>query len=391
MDKNNGKNTTVLDKTGSFLELFGKLEELKKQRRVITGRINDLESSRDTQMGRDFQNEYLDDPELLKQAIELKHMTVEQVFFDENYGSQLFKILKRKYAPKRYMSSLHHPLKLMEIERNRPAGFPFPESWGLDGIYIPTGQPMVIGAYTGVGKSTTLLNLAYEAIEKERLSIFFSCEMTPGQLWVRLCGIHLCKKYTNIDEGYIWSKNYREILDLIGNGDQDITEFAEMAKDYLIVTDATGFTVGDITESYDYLTEKRGKEPDQVFIDYLQIVLPEEYSSRTDRRIQVMDTMSKLTNKAKVSTSAWIIAAQTNRESHKKDQSQSASDHSSFQESAAIEQNTSVAIMLGKKQDKDKQWTDEMDIRVSKNRFGKIKSSKVKIDPKTGTILAPIV
>jgi len=79
----------------------------------------------------------------------------------------------------------------LKKESDRPPGIPLPTSWELDRIKFPRSLPSVIGAYSGVGKSRTILNLAYDAIINKRTCLLYSLEMTSGQLLACLCAIHL--------------------------------------------------------------------------------------------------------------------------------------------------------------------------------------------------------
>jgi len=128
----------------------------------------------------------------------------------------------------------------------------------------------------------------------------------------------------------------------------------------------------------------RPNTTEQALIDYLQIIRPEKESIRNDRRLQVIETIELLTEKAKRTPAAWIIAAQTNRGSHQAaKKSDSAPDHSSFQESAAIEQNAGLAMTLHRPENE----YNKLKINISKNRFGKLTEAELSIDPVSGAII----
>jgi DnaB-like helicase C terminal domain len=260
-------------------------------------------------------------------------------------------------------------------EANRPEGIPLPERFGeaVRGIFIPRGVPTFIGAYSGIGKTRTLMNLVYDTLVARRISWFFTHEMTPGQLWILLCGIWL-----NLKHGK--SPRFADVKKAVRDGDETVFDFIDHAEKYIRFVDASGFCASRIVEAYELLWAQTEQDPDTVFIDYLQIVRPEPELRGNERRQQVIETVERITEKAKRTNAAWIIAAQTNRSSHQR-RSGETPDHSSFQESAAIEQNAGLTIMLSRTGE-----TERLRINIPKNRFGRTGDGEIVLDLNTGAI-----
>lgn len=273
----------------------------------------------------------------------------------DEFAGELRKLASRLEAARMFFPDAD-ALGQLRAEANRPEGFELPDTWGLPGIKILPGLPTMLGGYSGFGKSRTAINLVLDSIYKKRRILFFSVEMTPGQVWAALIAQDV---YRQTKEQVSRSK----ILELVRKDDPRALDTIEYAREFLTVIDASQWKASEVCAQFDAYANRREREPDIVFLDYLQILTPED--PKLDRRLQIIDTMGLLTAKAKQSISAWVIVAQTNRQSHKEGRGK-AGDHSSFQESAAIEQNAALTILIGRPEDEPY----SIEINVSKNRFG---------------------
>jgi hypothetical protein len=269
------------------------------------------------------------------------------------------------------------PRKLLDIEANRPLGFLLPEDWNLKS-YMKVGFYTILGGYSGIGKSTVMLNLIYDAIQKNRKCLVFSIEMTAGQLWIRLLGLALYKKY-----GYK-NQDFFTVMNKYKGQDHEIMKLIISMREKIYVIDATGFTCEKIKSVYWKVVNEEKINIDQVFIDYVQIIKPSQNEIR-DRRLQIIMIVDFLTRFMKSTNSAWILLAQTSRPSKFKSDG-GAEDHSSFMESASLEQNAALAITLARKQNQEGEWIDQMEIRIAKNRFGAVGKTFMQIDPCSGAL-----
>lgn len=278
---------------------------------------------------------------------------------------------------------------LLREEGSRDIGFPLPDHWEFyeklgdkkrGQIFMKRGLPTTVGAFSGAGKSTFLLNLLFDAILQKRKSIFFTLEMTESQLSMNLYRIFMRAKHQR-------SYDIEEFIHKVKLPDEEtfIGHFQNLIRDHLSLVYCRGKSSSEIIQIFDQFCDSNKIEPDQVFLDYLQIISPEKTSEKKERRIQMIETMELLTDKISQTKSAWIISAQTNRSSHKEENL----DHSSFQESASIEQNSGLAIVLKRErlEDSDK---DILTINVSKNRFGACRFEKLYIDRRSQYIERPV-
>ncbi|MDH5561345.1 MAG: DnaB helicase C-terminal domain-containing protein [Deltaproteobacteria bacterium] len=266
-------------------------------------------------------------------------------------------------------------------EANRPDGISFPDSWNLKGITMRPSLLTILGAYSGIGKSTTMLNIIRHLFVKGKKALVFSHEMTPGQLWARFAGIDMSMEGRG-------SHTIYEIFEFAKKQDDYLKSLIEEASKYITVIDSTGWTAGQITAEFEnYILEN--DEPDMVAIDYLQIIRPDMESVPKDKRLQVMSIMEELTGYAKKTSSVWLVVAQTNRDAAKREDGKAPS-LTAFQESAAIEQNAGLAITLGRAVSDGDTLSNTMNIRIAKNRFGRTGASDVNLDPVTGAIEPPL-
>lgn len=277
--------------------------------------------------------------------------------------------------------------ELLTEEANRDIGIPLPLHWKLydereDGrksgqIFMKRGLPSLIGAFSGAGKTTFLLNLILDAIKQKRKSIFFSLEMTESQLAMNLYRIWMKESKGRTYDIETFSKQGK-------TPEEQLTfmEFQNFVQGHLTLVYCRGKSSSEIIELHDRFIQKN--EVDQVFLDYLQIISPEKSSRVKDRRLQVIETMELLTDRIAETKSAWIISAQTNREGHKEGNQ----DHSNFQESASIEQNSGLAIVLKRRLEEGSD-KDILEVNVSKNRFGACRKKDLFIDRRSQFIESP--
>lgn len=282
-------------------------------------------------------------------------------------------------APLTYDSAT--ALQYIQCEMDRPKGIPFPDLMQLGEIVMHTGLITTIGAYSGVGKSTFLLNLVLDLIKKKNHVVFYTLEMTPGQLWLRLFGQYkrsTSQSQTDSQTIFETIKNHKE-------DDRELSSFVKEYSQYLLVIDSQKWTAQQITGHYENLI-RSSKEPTCVFIDYLQIIAPE--NTHNEKRMEIISVMDELTSYAKQTNSAWILAAQTNRSSHALGTN---ADHSSFQESARIEQDSALSIILSRLELEEGGRKDEnifyISCNISKNRFGRTTKQNFTIDAKTGLVI----
>jgi len=348
-------------------ELNNKINNLKneKQNKELKLELDDKNSS--------YANIQL---EILKLSV--NDPTPEKLHEIRNKLFNLLSLLDTEVKPNLDVNAIEH----LQHEANRPDGIPLSERWGPKDIEFKIGLPSVLGAYSGIGKSRTSLNFCYDCIMTNRKVLFFSLEMTPGQLIANLIAIaKTIEKYNNngsSNSTYFTKKILNSVKE---NNINDFTPFLKTIDEYLTVIDATGFTTSNIITAYEQCVSSNGI-PDLVIIDYLQKIRAEKSSRANDRRVQVIETIELLTDTAKRSNSAWLWISQINR--------QSASDRngapaiSGFQESASIEQNAALTMTIGRRKE---HGPEMIEMWIEKNRFGRYAKFDLVLDPPSGAVL----
>ena len=136
----------------------------------------------------------------------------------------------------------------------------------------------------------------------------------------------------------------------------------------------------DMIEKSIKLASLKGKVPDIVYIDYLQKIKNDPKLDNSDRRLQIMDTMGRLTQLAKMYNFVIIINSQINRTDRKeKTQINSETgntvtlppDITSMSESSSIEHDAGLVLAIGREFSQDGEDDDLFYIKIAKNRYGK--------------------
>lgn len=119
-------------------------------------------------------------------------------------------------------------------------------------------QVVVIGAYSGVGKSDIAIEYMLRAVCQNKMRvIFFSLEMPKGKL-IERCVAKLIGCSMSEVEGYISSS------------DTQVQEIVSKLQDHLLVFDNNNYTMADIEKRIQLVNTKNlmGGPVDMVFVDY---------------------------------------------------------------------------------------------------------------------------
>lgn len=300
-----------------------------------------------------------------------------------------------------------------EAYTESPKGIYLPKQWFGEDVYshnlcLMPGLPTVIGGFTGIGKTTLAINMAYYYYEVKKRQAFISLEMTGKDVTYKLLRIGVNRKnYTKIDR--IWDtesletflkykpdpgkpKSNHDHIHIREKYDELLKELST-GIDIYDNSGTTPATLESIRSELVYL-HMVGNMPDIIYIDYAQIIHMSDPQMRlADRRNQIMQVIGELTQLAKVYKFALVLISQTNR-SNASESSYETEDGSKFyhaptvfslSESASIEQNAGLVLTVGREWKED--GNDRLHISVEKNRFGKTHLSyMVKIDRYTQTL-----
>lgn len=252
------------------------------------------------------------------------------------------------------MTDLEHLINSIEL----------PRQWGIEGLRAYNGKPITIGAFSGVGKSTFLINLIYYYLSINKKILVFSNEMTKGEYITKLIQF----------ESLVKAGKGLKFFDILKNKNE--FDFLRQRWEKNLIIYDENMSASQIDAHVEILKNDIGIE--MVFIDYLQNIEPENPYKLQTQKEAIDQSVRILTNSARRNKIPFIQAAQTNRSS-KKD---GVNDHSSFEGSGNIEKNSALCMIL---------TPDEnpgfLVGNVSKNRFGKTGKIRFRLDETTRYIL----
>lgn len=220
------------------------------------------------------------------------------------------------------------------------------------------GSMHVIGAPTGVGKTTTLLNMAVDFLHKKKTVLFWAREATASEIVRKLYVVWMAKVHK-------FKTSYKETYHERG---QVLEWYNNHAKPYLsIVADqpATGAALRG------YINQMKAV-PELTLIDYIQIVNEEDLKlSIRENTIRNITEVRELANESK---SIVVVASQLNAEG-------------SPRESSAIKDNAVLFIRLKRKmEDNEIDRLPFMQVNVDKNRHGPLDQYEVVFEEETGAM-----
>lgn len=162
---------------------------------------------------------------------------------------------------------------------------------------IEKKQVVVIGAYSGVGKTDFAIEYMLRAICQDNLRVaFFSLEMPKGKL-VERCLAKLIGCPTPEVEGYISSN------------DTAVQKVISKLQDHLIVFDGNDYSMGDIQKRIELVNTKNilGGPIDMVFVDYFG------YMKGTSEFEGASAAATKMKAVAKENDLIFVMLSQLNR------------------------------------------------------------------------------
>lgn len=311
----------------------------------------------------------------------------------EDAREHLATLLKPKKAGGLTPENLH--------EFGTSEGFPI-AFW--NGLHIPTPGATIIGAKTGGGKTSALVNIARELLNQGRRVCFISYEMNAQEIGLALTLSFMAKGQTEAipgfnpkeegpgerftaprDEGIrgaeddIFQDYFSDLkAHLVKHGTPD---FLKAADAYLIgllkgQTLAILDGVGDADALAKYI---EGTDFDAYLVDYIQAITPGKDAPAEGFR-RVGATVDKLRTIVNTGKKTLILGAQFNREKGESSgiDTENRFDPSSeqFREAADIEQLATMALGIGWQ--KDKEGKKAFFWKVLKHRFsGAIRDARM--------------
>lgn len=237
------------------------------------------------------------------------------------------------------------------------------------GMSMYPGTPMVIGAYSGVGKTTVMNNMVSHYNSKNISQWVYSLEWSGKMVLRGLYKIHRYNKTPDLNQWDVATINkesgfleYHKILN---------------RNNLTIITNDNRVGKIDVSsiEKHLNIAYSKNQLPKIVYIDYIQrLGNKEALENRYDIRSQTIDTMDRLTQLAKKFKIAFVVLSQTNRQSHSPNDSADglriieAPDTQSLLESSSLEQDASLILTVGRIKCKGEE-DDIIQLAIRKNRF----------------------
>lgn len=196
----------------------------------------------------------------------------------------------------------------------------------------------VLGAGTGAGKTTLILQLVSHLVETGERVLYISLEMAAVELYTRLISRLVAER----GQGRFSSLSLRQKVELYEN--QDVANARNYIRDRIaprlnIVEGIGDFSAGEVAELTRYYTTQDGKPP-VVVVDYLQLLAPSDPrlsdKQATDNNVKTIKRTARDYNALVVCISSF------NRESY---DTQTAT-LKAFKESGAIEYTADLVLSL---------------------------------------------
>ena len=227
-------------------------------------------------------------------------------------------------------------------------------------LHIEKQDLIVIAGRPAMGKTAYSLSLALQLAKNKHHGIFFSLEMSPAQLFKRslsqLSGIPLSKF------------NRDGIMNFTDDEDKNLTlaknEMSKLNDNFKVVSG--NFTIELIKQQIEIVSQF--KQLDYIMIDYLQLIKPENNSSRYEAITEISMELKRIAKKYNITV--FALAQLSRATETRPDKRPILSD---MKESGQTEQDASVVIGLYREYYYDPEKTDRknaLEAMILKNRNG---------------------
>jgi replicative DNA helicase len=241
----------------------------------------------------------------------------------------------------------------------------------LDGGFRPTEQLVTVLADTGCGKTTLALQMAWNIAEQtSEPVVFFSLEMGKEELTERLLamisGIEISRH----------SSLSREEMGIVLNAMEKLSNHPNF---YL---DDTAETISEIREVSRKIKQENGGKLAAVFIDYVQLIKPEE---STGNKVQdydaILKELKRLTRSGKGLNTSVFTLSQVTRTIRDR-QNKRPTKHDGLW-CSSIERDSNILLSVYRDEIYNPDTVDRgvAEISVLKNRSGSLGVTKVLYEP----------
>ena len=220
------------------------------------------------------------------------------------------------------------------------------------------GELVILAARPGMGKTAFMLNMAVRQLKTKNRIIIFSLEMSKELLVERMISILSGVSLQKIRWGDLNDKELNEIVKAL--------DFLKSKRDNFVIFDKSDIRINEIKT--EIRKEKRKKDVDVVYIDYLQLI--NSSSQYNNKNIEVGEVSRIAKVMARELDVAIVMLAQLSREVEKRtDKRPILSD---LRDSGEIEQNADLVLFLYREAYYKNVETDneEVELILAKHRNG---------------------
>jgi len=220
------------------------------------------------------------------------------------------------------------------------------------------GELVILAARPGMGKTAFMLNMAVRQLKTKNRIIIFSLEMSKELLVERMISILSGVSLQKIRWGDLNDKELNEIVKAL--------DFLKSKRDNFVIFDKSDIRINEIKA--EIRKEKRKKDVDVVYIDYLQLINSSSQYNNKNIEVGEVSRISKVM--ARDLDVAIVMLAQLSREVEKRtDKRPILSD---LRDSGEIEQNADLVLFLYREAYYKNVETDneEVELILAKHRNG---------------------
>ena len=297
---------------------------------------------------------------------------------EQNYKLYMNKDKQKEFFEK-YQDNSYYRDEFSEIQNDKEKKYVATGFEELDNVLsggLHNERLYILGARTGAGKTTFILQIADYIANQGRCVLFFSLEMSRFELISKSISRLTytidkdCAMYTNSFDKRFNSFQHDEVYK------KAESQYFNIKK--MTIVEASGeigaLQIKKIIE--DYINYKQ--ERPVVIVDYLQILAPYEEKYARDIRLNIDKTVVELKRIARRFKIPVVAISSFNRAANRSEEIS----EDAFKESGAIEYSCDVALGLQSK-DKEKSTTREIELKILKNRIG-VKNKKITFEYNAG-------
>lgn len=253
---------------------------------------------------------------------------------------------------------------------------------------IPFGEPTLVGARTGVGKTTFAVELALKAVKQGFHTLFVQLELKNTHLGRKI--ISRLTASPNDKEGIDIKKTFRKNALTLEEIDQISQTLGKLDYDNfpLWVKDDPSTSTNDIRADIEHIIRSSGKL-DFLIVDSASLMRSQKRNHSSMSRVEELDLIIKeLREIAKNYNIALLLVAQINRQTEQRANKRPTL--ADIRESGAFEQESSIVLGLYRDElyDDESEYQGLMEIIPLKQRFGASDQSVLlRFDPEYGRFL----